>query len=198
MLSKMASFGIAGLMIVGGTVALGAPAEAAAKKCAVGTWTLTSTASTTVATVDGDVATVKLTGGAGTKLKITTSTAVYDFAKSKPVYVATKVSGAPVKLKYTYRKTLKYGIKLTGAAKGTLTPKIKTVSGPATVNTVALPSTNLGTERVATVVKKGEDGFVIGVPVASTCTKTALTLSQKFKSADGTSLNLKIVYRRTK
>ena len=126
MLSKMASFGIAGLMIVGGTVALGAPAEAAAKKCAVGTWTLTKLAATNVTTVKGDTVTSKLTGGAGTKLKITPSAASYDFAKSKPVFMTANVPGTAVKNTFIYRKTLKYGLTLTGAAKGAFTPKLKT------------------------------------------------------------------------
>jgi len=191
MLSKMASFSIAGLMIVGGTVALTAPAEAAAKKCAVGNWALTSSVSTSSTTVEGNKANLKLTGGVGTKLKITASSATYDFSKSKPVNMTGTMAGAPMTMKATYRKTLKYGVKLTGAAKGMFIPKVNTATGPATVKTVG------GTERLAPMVRRGEDLFVISLPMTSTCTKKTLILSLKFKSGD-TALNSKVGFRRIK
>jgi hypothetical protein len=199
MLSKMASFSLAGLMIVGGTVALSAPAEAAAKKCAVGTWTLTSLAATNVATVDGSKVVSKLTGGAGTKLKIAATVATYDFSKSKPEILTANVQGTVVQAKFTYRKTLKYGLKLTGAAKGTFTPKLKTVTGPATVSVVIKPSPAVTTAPLAPMVKTGDDPFIIRVKAISACTKRTLTLAQKvIETNDGSTTVRKLSYRRTK
>lgn len=198
MLSKMASFGIAGLMIVGGTVVLGAPAEAAAKKCAIGTWTLTNLTAANVATVEGTKVTTKLTGGTGTNLKITATSAAYNFAKSKPVYLAANVAGTTVKVKFTYRKTLTYGLKLTGTAKGTFTPNLKKMSGPATVSIVVSPDPKVTTGPLASVVKSGDDTFVIRVKAASTCTKKALILTQKVKEKDGSTTTRKLTYRRIK
>jgi hypothetical protein len=198
MLSKMASFGIAGLMMAGGTVALAAPAEAAAKKCAIGTWTLTSMAAANVETFEGEEVTTKVNGGAGTKLKITPSAAIYDFSKSKPVFLNVKVDGAAIKGKFVYRKTLRYGIKLTGAAKGTFTPKIKTASGPATVRITSIPPSDVLTGRVASRVKNGNDVFVITSKIDTTCTKKTLTLSQEVKEESGSITTRELNYRRTK
>jgi hypothetical protein len=194
----MTSFGIAGLMIVGGTVAHAAPAEAAARKCAVGNWTLTKLAAANVATVEGayEPLITEIAGGTGTQLKITPSAAIYDFSKSKPVILSSKDAPRPTKVRFTYRKSLTYGLTLTGAAKGTFTPKLKTVSGPATLKVLIGQTTH--TARLAPMVKNRDDFFVIALKAVSTCTKKTLTLFQKVKESDDSITTRKISYRRTK
>jgi hypothetical protein len=195
----MASFGITGLVIAGATVALTAPAEAAAKKCAVGNWSLTKLAGTNVATFEGKKVISKITGGVGTKLKITASAATYNFSKSKPVILTGNVGGVNVKGTFTYRKSLTHGLKLTGAAKGTFTPNLKKISGTATVKVVISSDPNPITGPVVPQVKSGDDLFVIRTKAVSTCTKKTLTLSQqKVKENDGSITTRTLSYRRTK
>ncbi|GAA3210001.1 hypothetical protein [Actinocorallia longicatena] len=202
MFSKIASFGAVGALALGGMAVLATPAQAAPaavkKKCAIGSWRLSGQATTNVAVVGGKKIVTKMSGGTGTKLKITTSTASYDFSKSKPVWMVANTPNGVLKAKFTYRKTLKYAVKLTGGAKGTFTPKAKTATGPATVRAVILPDIDGGVQRLAPQVRSGDDVFVVRVKALSLCTKKTLTLSQKHGEPDGSTTTRKVIYRRTK
>ncbi|GAB3657559.1 hypothetical protein GCM10027589_17730 [Actinocorallia lasiicapitis] len=201
MISKLGRIGTVGVLVIGGAVVAGAPAQAAAK-CTTGKWVL-KTSSTSVAGTDSETGkfTSKSTGGAGTKLTIKSGKATVDFSKSKKAVTKTTITGGNSTLESTYRKTLKVTVKISGDKKGSFSLKPKTATGNATVRTVmtAPVKQDLGTTSAVKSLRSGEPNFLLPDGSPFTCSKSTLTFADKgkFKDETGTvSVVIKVVYRR--
>lgn len=173
----------AGAIILGAATvatATGTAASAAAPKCWVGSWKVTSA----WADLDSKDLKFKLKGGAGIKLKFDKSgKATYDFTGSKPMTGSGTVKGVPTTATLTLSKKLTIKNTITGSAKGKITGKPKTASGDATL---VVTSGGLVVQKVevAREVRRNGDKGVVPRSAAYTCKGKSLVIKQTIKQAD--------------
>lgn len=149
-----------------------APASAAPKPCAAGTWKLTKyTLKSHIEEV-----TAKAKGGEGTRLTITKKSAAYDFSRSKKIVTKGVVEGDPYTVTDVFKKKLTFKSTLTGKKKtGSLTLKPKTATGGATISSF-LDNQSTGTAKLARNYKAGLYDPFIPTFGQYTCTSKTLKL----------------------
>ncbi|GAB2817219.1 hypothetical protein GCM10022221_13800 [Actinocorallia aurea] len=164
------------------------PASAAAK-CAVGKWRLTAENNDFFGEAGEEgFYEGRTTGLAGQIMRISGDRVSFDFAKAKPE--TTVYTG---EIAETYRSTytggLKARVKITGSAKGELTPYRKTATGSAKAAVVRLKPVReeLGSYRLQKIVREGIHESALPFWYSYTCTRTTLkfTRSNSFQTEEG-------------
>ena len=150
-------------------LAAASPAEAAARPCAVGKWTLTDFSSKTIGYTEYQSASK---GMKGVRLTVAKSSLSYDFTGSKRATTTGVDSGEPIKEWTKYNKKLKVRAALKGGAKGTLALKTKTASGDATLTHSRAPQRRHG---LAALIRKKKWDMVVLKRASYTCTAETLT-----------------------
>ncbi|MCD0453016.1 hypothetical protein LO762_28105 [Actinocorallia sp. API 0066] len=177
----------AAALTVGLVLAVGAPASAAPKPCAVGTWQLTKY---TLKSHINEV-TANAKGGTGTRLTITKKSATYDFSKAAKVVTKGVAEGDPYKVTDVFKKKVTFKSTLIGKKKtGSLTLRPKTGTGNATISSF-LGKQPTGTAKLAKIYRTGiEDPFL---PTFGQYTCTSKTLRLVLE-ADGPRTTIKSVH----
>jgi len=155
-------------------VILGAPAQAAAPRCAIGTWKLTKA----TIKVDSSRQHLRLTGGAGATLRLDGRTAQHGYNLSRKLTETGTTGGAQVKGWLQYRKTLRMKTRVPAGRKGVLVSDVGSASGNATIRLYqSKPFENSpGPQLIVYVLRNGD--FDGGLPRRAnfTCTAGALHL----------------------
>ncbi|MEO5876119.1 MAG: hypothetical protein ABIS86_03110 [Streptosporangiaceae bacterium] len=162
---------------------LGAPAEAAAPRCAIGTWKLTKA----TIKVDSVQQHLRLVGGAGATLRLDGRTALHGYNRSKRLAETGTTGGAQVRGWLQYRKTLRMKTKVPSGRSGTLISSIGSATGNATIRLhQSRPFTNSpGPKLIVYVLRNGD--FDGGLPrrAGFTCTSAKLRLKQRLSTSIG-------------
>lgn len=164
-------------------VILGAPAQAAAPRCAIGSWKLTKA----TIRVDSAQQHLKLTGGAGATLRLDGRTAQHDYNLSKRLHETGTTGGAQVKGWLQYRRTLRMKTKVPVGRQGVLIGDIASASGNATIRLYqSKPFENApGPQLIVYVLRNGD--FDGGLPRRAhfACTASSLRLKQRLQTSVG-------------
>ena len=164
-------------------VTLGAPAQAAAPRCAIGTWKLTK------ATIKVDSAQqhLKLTGGAGATLRLDGRTAHHGYNLSRRLSETGTTGGAQVRGWLQYRRTLRMKTRVPVGRRGILNSVVSSASGNATIRLYqSKPFENAPSPQLIVYVLRNGD-FDGGLPRRAhfTCTASSLRLKQKLQTSVG-------------
>jgi hypothetical protein len=170
-------------LAVGSVVILGAPAQAAAPRCAIGTWQLTKA----TIRVDSAQQHLKLTGGAGATLRLDGRTAQHDYNLSRRLRETGTTGGAQVRGWLQYRRALRMKTRVPVGRQGVLTSDIASATGNATIRLYqSRPFENApGPQLIVYVLRNGD--FDGGLPRRArfTCTASGLRLRQKLQTSVG-------------
>ena len=164
----------AAVLAAGAALVLPAPASAAPKPCAVGTWKLTEFRFS--AKAPGIEATA--TGGEDTRLTIAKKSVAYDFAHTRQVITKGRDNDGEITLVSTYKKRVTFKSTFTGTKKGALSLQPRSATGSATVSNT-YNGRHLNGHKLAAHYRQGNVDFLIPVRPSYTCTSKTLTLTAK-------------------
>jgi hypothetical protein len=164
-------------------VTLGAPAQAAAPRCAIGTWKLVKA----TIRVDSVQQHLKLTGGAGATLRLDGRMAHHGYNLSKRLSETGTTGSAQVTGWLRYRRTLRMKTKVPVGSRGVLTSDVSSASGNATIRLYqSRPFENAPSPQLIVYVLRNGD-FDGGLPRRArfTCTASSLRLKQRLQTSVG-------------